>query len=281
MSGLKTRRQTIGIGCKPGYWLEVKTMKKLITAAMALAMAAGMASAVESQNIVGYSSITFKDGYNLVGVSFDKVGGGGLDIQDLFEDVVLTGINDDFETFDFMQVWNLDLGGFDAIYSWADNVNVGDTGWYDGNFDYASRTFKPGDAFWIYSSVGGTAGGAVALGEVVATNTPIVIKPGYNMLTNPFPADFDLNAPGSFSATGLVGINDDFETFDFIQVWDLAVGGFTAIYSWADNPNVGDTGWYDGNFDYVTAVSIAPNTAFWLYHNGTGATVTFGSPIAE
>lgn len=258
-------------------------MKKLITAATALALAAGMASAqVESANIVGYSGITFKQGYNLVGVNFDKVGGGGLDIQDLFTDVVLTGINDDFETSDFMQVWNLAAGSFDAIYYWADNAIVGDTGWYDGDFGYASRTFHPGDAFWIVSSVGGTAGGAVALGEVVTTNTPIAIKPGYNLLTNPFPSDFVLNAPGSFSATGLVGINDEFETFDFIQVWDLAAGSFSAIYYWADGTTAaGDAGWYDGDFGYIADVDVAPNTAFWLVHNGTGATVTFSSPIAE
>ena len=261
-------------------------MRKLLIAASALLVAASMvwADGIHSANVVGYSTINFKAGFNLVGVQFDGVGGGGISIQDLFSDVKLVGIDEDFNVNDFMQVWDLAGGAFVAMYYWCDDLDLdlGPVGWYSPDYDYVEYTFQPGDAFWIYTQAGGSGMGAVAAGEVVAGDVPIAIKSGFNLLCNPFPIDYLLNAPGSFSATGLVGVNEDFDVNDFIQVWDLDIGAFTAMHYWCDDLDLelGPIGWYSANYDYLEDEAIGANAAFWLYHNGSGATVTFGSPLA-
>ena len=81
-------------------------MKKLITAATALALAAGMASAqVESANIVGYTTQALPaEQQIIVGVPFQNVGGGPVDLQD----IVVSGVAADGMT--VLWWWNKDTG---------------------------------------------------------------------------------------------------------------------------------------------------------------------------
>jgi len=258
-------------------------MKKLMTA-LAICALAGMASAgdVVSENVVGYNTLTFKQGFNLIGIQFEAVAvGGALDIQKIFSGVTLNGIDDEANYGDFMQVWDNASGSFVAIYYWGDNETLElDPAWYDVDFNLATHAFKPGDAFWVYTSVGGSAAGAIAAGQVVKTNTVINVKTGFNLLSNPYPIDFVINGTPGVTVNGLVGVDDEANYGDFMQVWDNATGSFVAIYYWGDNETLElDPAWYDVDFNLVTGVSIAPNTAFWVYHGGTGASLTFGTPL--
>ena len=83
-------------------------MKKLITAATALALAAGMASAqVESANIVGYQGHATVGGkFNMPAVQFNVPGGGSIAINDLFADTTMLTQGAGVFDADNIQVWN-------------------------------------------------------------------------------------------------------------------------------------------------------------------------------
>ena len=123
-------------------------MKKLVTAFALCAAMSAMAQTVESENIVGYSTITLKPGFNMIGVQFQVVGG--------------TATND-IAVDDFISKANLKAGAPDTgdniyvfrngdylpmYYLW-DNL-AGGKEWWDAS-DNATVDFAPGQGFWYYS----------------------------------------------------------------------------------------------------------------------------------
>jgi hypothetical protein len=119
-------------------------MKKLIFAAAAVA---GMgAFALESANIVGYSTTTVRSGYTLLIPSFDDVGSEGLDIQKIVPNTTATDIT--LQTF-------TDLAGTDVMYYYVPTGESG-AGWYTSKRgkknQYAGKTFAKGEGFMIYAS---------------------------------------------------------------------------------------------------------------------------------
>ena len=86
-------------------------MKKLITAAMTLALAAGLASAqtpVVSDNVVGYNSVELKMGVNAIAPSFDEVLGAAMDLQDLVPGTTLGLLKGNtVGTADNIMIWDL------------------------------------------------------------------------------------------------------------------------------------------------------------------------------
>ena len=132
-------------------------MKKLITAATALALAAGMASAqVESANIVGYTTQALPTEQQIiVGVPFQNVGGGPVDLQD----IVVSGVAADGTT--MLWWWNKDTRLYTTAY-WVElydalGASVGVNGWGDGQDWIAiDKTFAAGEGFWIKAPAGAT-----------------------------------------------------------------------------------------------------------------------------
>ena len=60
---------------------------------------------VASQNVVGYTDITVKPGFNCISLNFDAVGGGGISIQDLISTnnlIAGTGVGSS----DRIQIWD-------------------------------------------------------------------------------------------------------------------------------------------------------------------------------
>jgi len=132
-------------------------MKKLITAATALALAAGMASAqVESANIVGYTTQALPaEQQIIVGVPFQNVGGGPVDLQD----IVVSGVAANGGT--VLWWWNKDTGIYTRAY-WVELYDavgdpVGVDGWGD-QVDWIAidKTFAAGEGFWIKAPAGAT-----------------------------------------------------------------------------------------------------------------------------
>ena len=131
-------------------------MKKLITAAMTLALAAGMASAqVESANIVGYTTQALPTQQQIiVGVPFQNVGGGPVDLQD----ITMDGVTPTGGT--VLWWWNKDTGIYTSA-SWValydGEIPLGVNGWGDGEDWIASdKTFAAGEGFWIQAPAGAT-----------------------------------------------------------------------------------------------------------------------------
>jgi hypothetical protein len=238
------------------------------------------AAQVESVNVVGYSSLTFKEGWNLVGVQFEGIGGGTVDVQDLFSDVSLAGLDDDGNLADFMYVWDNETGFYSTTLYWSDNALFElEKTWITGDFEPAEYAFKPGDALWVYTSVGGTAAGAVTAGQVGGVDKPIEIATGWNLIANPFPTPLEING-GTLAVNGLTGLDDDGNLADFMYVWNNASGFYETTLYWSNNAlfeleNV----WITGDFEPAEGVSVAPNTAFWVYHSGAGAELTFSTPL--
>ena len=57
-------------------------MKKLVTAACALAAGLALADGVESANIVGYQQVTLTEQFTILGVNFTAVNGSDISLQD-------------------------------------------------------------------------------------------------------------------------------------------------------------------------------------------------------
>jgi len=105
-------------------------MKKLMTTAVALALAAGLASAqVTSDNIVGYTTQALPTEQQIiVGVPFRNVGGGPVDLQD----IVVSGVAADGTT--MLWWWNKDTSLYTRAY-WVElydgETALGVNGWGD------------------------------------------------------------------------------------------------------------------------------------------------------
>ena len=99
-------------------------MKKLITAAMTLALAAGMASAqVESANIVGYTTQALPTQQQIiVGVPFQNVGGGPVDLQD----ITMDGVTPTGGT--VLWWWNKDTGIYTRAFWVEIDINPANLG---------------------------------------------------------------------------------------------------------------------------------------------------------
>jgi hypothetical protein len=128
-------------------------MKRLMTAATALALAAGMASAqVESANIVGYTTQALPaEQQIIVGVPFQNVGGGPVDLQD----IVVRGVAADGGT--VLWWWNKDTSRYTRAY-WVElDFNPANLGWGDPQ-DWLpiTKTFAAGEGFWIQAPAGAT-----------------------------------------------------------------------------------------------------------------------------
>ena len=131
-------------------------MKKLITAAMTLALAAGMASAqVESANIVGYTTQALPaEQQIIVGVPFQNVGGGPVDLQD----ITMDGVTPTGGT--VLWWWNKDTSLYTKAY-WVELYEgatpLGVNGWGDfWNWEAIDKTFAAGEGFWIQAPAGAT-----------------------------------------------------------------------------------------------------------------------------
>ena len=131
-------------------------MKKLITAAMTLALAAGLASAqVTSDNTVGYNTVTIRPGYNMLAVNWDLVANttAGIGVQNLLDTSALKGglaegLGDNIKLHD------ASTGGFSTIYLYdggETSYHENDGLWLESNKAVSTRTIPVGQGFWYFS----------------------------------------------------------------------------------------------------------------------------------
>ena len=270
-------------------------MKKLMFG-MAVA-AAGLAfGAVESANVVGYTTKTIEAGkWMMIAVQFDKVGGGAKTFDEAFK-LNVTGPKawNSADDEDCIPGWyanapclKIPLGtaleGYRDLYwtqnAWDDDAGDFVEGWADATGGYvAAAPMLKGYGVWL---VAGNEDLTVTIdGEVLGSaSDTISAATGWNMLKLPFPVA--LNAGASKINWNLTGVKawESADDDDCIPGWyatapalkiplGTALEGYRDLYysSNAWNESIGDfvEGWADATGGYISDATIPEGQAFWF-----------------
>jgi hypothetical protein len=270
-------------------------MKKLMMTLAAGLFATAVVAQVTSGNIVGYNTATLKIGFNQVGLSFDKVAGGSMDLQE-----VIPGTTAGLKkgggagTADNIQIWNLGAGKYDVYY-----LNNGSTKglaslankWVkSGTNVAASVAITPATGFFYVNN--NTSNEVVQIaGQVVGTDPQTLTVPaGFNMIASPFTSDWWLNNDGPGGkvivnwATSSARKGGGAGTADNIQVWNLDAGKYDVYYL-----NNGSTKglaslankWVKSGTNVAASVKISLNQGmFYVNNSSPGSNVVFTTQVA-
>ena len=270
-------------------------MKKLLFIAAA---AAGMAAVadVTSANTVGYTQIEIKPGLNMIGTAFLKVDTNGRpDLQATFSDAkgkAKAGMADDEA--DLIQVYDSTKKSYPNQFYFYAPENPEDA---DPDYDYkwcSNKDDEPTDfvipsanAFWYWSR-GEKDFALTTSGAVGAESIQVTIKPGLNMIVNPFPCALPLNSDAAnWKDAGVkTGMADD--EADLIQVYDSTKKSYpNQFYFYApENPEDADPDydfkWCSNKDDEPTDFAIPAGGGFWYWsRNEKDITITFKTPLAK
>ena len=240
-------------------------MKKLVTAACALVAAS--AFAVESANVVGYTTVSLQDGqeYQLLGIPFESVSNRengenlGIPVQDLFPDPIGQGFVPGTAAAyaDKLQFWKTSGGYFELylnsntlasatfkarVNKWCNGGVLPDASWGTAN-NASTKTLTPGMAFWIKRYMG-TASAPIARGPQtftisgqVVVSDPVnrEISAQYTLLSSAFSGPFVPNPDlaGTGEAIDWIGLGAHPGTAaayaDKLQFWKDS-GGYFELY---------------------------------------------------
>ena len=257
-------------------------MKKLMFAAAIAAGLVAMGNGLESANTVGYESRSLTAGAQVInGANFVTVGENALDLQSItMDDSVVDGD---------AQIWWWNGSTYDARAFWytelyADEegeTTLGYAGW--GDFDYwmpISKTFAPGESFWIKCGVNAscTIAGEVMTAAADEEYVGIDLTAGAQVqMSNPFPV-------GAFSIQSIK--MDDTVVDGDAQIWwwngstyDARAFWYTELYADEEGETtLGYAGW--GDFDYWMPINktFEAGQGFWI-KCGVNATVKFPNPF--
>ena len=220
-------------------------MKKLITAATALALAAGLASAqapVVSDNIVGYQTETTDGAFRTLTVKFRQI---GADTNDFDLASIIDGTTV-VPYYDLLQVYDPYLGFlnylWDGVSAWVDDVN------------FAPATFNvlPGNGFLMQATTSW-----MTMGEVASTNLYVHANAlsTFNMLGNAFPAAQTL---GNFDWSEVIPY------YDLLQTYDPLLGFLNFVWN--------GTAWVD-DLNFAPIPNSTPAEGF-LFYSDTVASIT-------
>ncbi len=253
-------------------------MKKLVTSA--LAMIAGLALAVDSQNIVGYTTQAITaDTYYMIGVQFENVGSGAIAFDDL---ITMTGVQAYGDgNANCAQILVSTASGYDPYYyitdAWdADDKELGHDAWaYDGYECTAADLQALGNGFWFKAPVAASGATITVKGQVYAQNSATVSFPAgeYTIIANPFPVD---TCFADVTTTGVTAYDDG--SANCAQILVSTASGYDPYYyitdAWdADDKELGYDAWaYDGY--ECEGTSVPAGASFWI-KSGDAGTITF------
>lgn len=214
-----------------------------------LSLASPLSAAVES-DVVGYTTITTKPGFNMQGVVFQ-----GLDGRETIAlDELMSG---DFQVEDQVQVYDVATSGY-TIYTYQGP----ERGWMAGREPSSEVPVKAGDSFWLKTqdSVEVSFAGSVRKGNFRYESVK-----GIQMVSANFPIEFALN-----DESGMVkwsGVQED----DQIQIYD-GTTGYT-IYTYSQR--VGK--WLQGRDP--TDVRIPVGVSMWMKCKSAGTVLEIVNPL--
>jgi hypothetical protein len=231
-------------------------MKKLVTAFALCAAISAMA--VESENVVGYQTITCPSGFTVFSPTFLTVGGTPTTYKEI------TGTMVDGDNLQFFNAG----GDVNFTATWYTFELLGlPTGWYDGDFNSLADTEIPaGQGFFVSLA---SAGSVTVKGQVNASPVTVTSAAGFTVTGNCMPKD---TTYGSLIMTGLVD-GDNLQFFN-------AGGDVSFTATWYTFELLGlPTGWYDGDFNSLSATVIPAGQGFFLSTAGAGATLQVPAPM--
>ena len=231
-------------------------------------------------------------GLNLLGQQYVKVGEDtvALDIQEIISFNDMVGYDEFENPLTTIKIWN---GlGYDSCYyltlenaaDWAetygDPTYLAKAGkWIDGYEDVVACDFEKGTGFWIQTTTSSTI---IFAGQVYSpTNATISLVAGLNLISNPFPVDWNVQ---NFYSPDMVGYDEFEDPLTTLQIWN-GIGYESCYYLTPENASdwaetYGDPSylakagkWIDG-YEDVVSFSVAPGKAFWII-TGASATMLF------
>ncbi len=257
-------------------------MKKLVTAACALAAGMAMATGVESANTVGYTTQAITaDQWYMVGIQFKNVGSGtaAISVNDLIQLSGVTACRWSQRRTKAPQIQYYNGSGYDFFYYVSDaslpppddEEDVGEDCWADGGF-LATDAKALGEGFWITfpaDSVGANASFAVK-GEVKEAQPTTVnfTADTWKIISNPFPVATDLS---KVITSGVTACKWSKRRTDAAQIQYYNGSGYDFFYYVNDaslpppddEEDVGHDCWADGGF-IATGDRIPAGAAFWI-----------------
>jgi hypothetical protein len=275
-------------------------MKKLVTAFALCAAMSAMAQSVESENIVGYSSTTLTNEFNMIGVNFEAIGGGQADLNKMITPTGLVGVDwaGTGDPKDQLLVWDPDAQGYPVFYSWtgADAESSGgceagtnnkwvNLGAWNGDLAGLPVINVPvGGAAWIQRASAVGAASVTFAGQVNTNSATLELKAGFNMFANAMPVVVDMNNSAKVTFTGLDGVDwaGTGDPKDQLLVWDPAAQGYPVFYSWtgADAESSGgceagtnnkwvNLGAWNGDVAGLPVINLPVGGASWIQRTTT------------
>jgi len=239
-------------------------MKKLMTA-FAVCVFAGLGSAqIESQNIVGYTTVIPTAGKQIItGAMFNQVGGAALDLQDIrMENVAANGTT-------AIWWWDKDAATYTYAY-WVELYDgddpLGVDGWGDAElWEPMSKTFGPGECFWVQPVAGSVDPKVVTAGELAVSDgaaefIAVNLFAGKQVqVCNPLPvqvalADVGMSGVAANGTTALWWWDKDAATYTYAYWVELYDG---------DDP-LGVDGWGDPELWEPIVKQFAFGEGFWI-----------------
>ena len=256
-------------------------------------MIAGLALAVDSANVVGYTEVSVAAGkFYMVGAQFTAVGEATtIPMSELIKgDFVASAYKQRITQAPQIQILNADGKTYATYYYLTDaydEANDDDVlGWANASGDLAtSVVLNPGDSVW-FKAITATnlkLSGQVIPEAVAGTTKAITIATTsanqFSMIANPFPATLDI-ADITWSGLTPAAYRNRITDAPQIQVLNSDGSTYSTYYYLTDaydEANDDDVlGWANASGDLATT-AIAPGCGFWLKLPTAGTvTATFG-----
>lgn len=205
----------------------------------------GRLSAAVESDVVGYTTVALPLGYSLVGLPFDSLNGKtSLSIQDISIENSQVG--------DVIQYWENDL-----LQSATYRIRNGVSGWWKSFTELSTKTFSPGEGFWVRKNAEGNltfSGKLVDLDKVTT-----ITEAGKFVLISP-------KLPKEYAVNDI--LFEGISTGDQIQYWD---GDKLVSLTYRSRGDI--TGWWS-NFTTLSDKVFAPTEGFYLLTK-TPVTVKF------
>lgn len=257
-------------------------MKKLATLAALAALALPViATEVTSSNVVGYQKLTLKPGFNMVPNSLVEIGSEEIiPIADMFGGDENATANRNADIADRIDVWDSTLQTYVSYFRMTNRQ--GTSVWW-GRYD--STNVETEDAFpavgagaFYYNQAANDLVLTVS-GQVKSTSTTWTIRPGFNLLCNPYPIDLAISGNTVDWSSAVANRNADIA--DRIDTWDATAQTYVSYFRMTNRQ--GTSVWW-GRYDstnVATEDSIPANQAFFYYSQASEPwTATIASPVA-
>ena len=238
----------------------------------------------ESANVVGFSIVTLRPGYNLLALNFDRIGSpAGSDLNSLIPGTTAHLTAGNAETADQVLVFS---GGAYTTYFLYYSSNVltrFNYKWVSAGPALCTNKFKSGDAFFYNKR--GAVPVAIAFGGQVPEDASKThaIAPGYNMIGSVYSIAWDPNALGAacWATNGAVH-GSTADTADQIQTFSPD-GKYTTYFLWYSTTTATA---FNNQWVSLPGPTKAPanfvkvGAGVWYNHRGSGFTLPQTIPCA-